>query len=517
MNDASQGMDDIDLAEQEDDEDDDQATPVADSDVESQTATPAFGRATTTRARKRAGRGRGRGRGRPGQVDLDTRDVGSDVGTPRKTRARGRGFGGGRWAKPRGGPSHVTQVPLDKAGNMANVKDDEVELPEDLEGEEKVDKDGNLKGDREYRVRTFSIEGKGDRLYMLSTEPARCIGFRDSYLFFQKHPQLFKIILEEDAKKDLIERNLIPHSYKGRAIGVVTARSVFREFGAKIIIGGKRITDDYQVAAARAEGAVEGEYAVPEDNIPARGDEYDRNRFVAWHGASAVYHTGAPSVPAVNGKTVDGKKRRSIVTGTNWMFEHARAARYDGPTRLHSDADFDSQFNSTLATNRRYNLNGVYDVHTNILQYPKIMQHTHARWEQIYPEPVESRIHNSINVKVDGAEINGNGSSLHEHDQRADSFFTPPSESYLRNFMIVDSYARGPPTSTFGYPGPPGSVVDVGPPKLTEVADDVIAVLPDNCRRAFFEAQEEERRWQSSWGMEEQDKMRAEVHITYNI
>jgi len=33
-------------------------------------------------------------------------------------------------------------------------------------------------------------------LYMLSTEPARCIGFRDSYLFFQKHKLLYKIIID---------------------------------------------------------------------------------------------------------------------------------------------------------------------------------------------------------------------------------------------------------------------------------------------------------------------------------
>ena len=326
MQDDSRDEDDVEPNLEEEDED--PATPAPDSDADSQAATPAGGRGST-RSRRRGGRVRGRGRGRSAQMDQDGRDAGSDTLTPRKTRGRGRGFGGGRWGKPRGGPSHVTQVPLDKAGNMANVIDDEVELPEDAEGEEKVDKDGNLKGNREYRVRTFPIEGKGDRLYMLSTEPARCIGFRDSYLFFQKHPQLFKIILEEDAKKDLIERSLIPHSYKGRAIGVVTARSVFREFGAKIIIGGKWIIDDYKVAAARAEGQVEGEYAVPEDNIPANGDEYDRNRFVAWHGASAVYHTGAPSVPAINGKPLDAKKRKPIVTGTNWMLEHARAARYD--------------------------------------------------------------------------------------------------------------------------------------------------------------------------------------------
>lgn len=307
-------------------EDDGQATPAADSDGASRLSTPNPGRTPKPRKRGRPAR---RGSSRRGAADeLESRDTGSEAGTPRKRGGwRGRGFGGGRWGKPRGGPSHVTQVPVDKEGNMAAVKDDEVQLPPDPEGEEKVDANGHLKGGREYRVRTFSIEGKGDRLYMLSTEPARCIGFRDSYLFFQKHKQLYKIILAEEAKKDLIERGLIPHSYKGRAIGVVTARSVFREFGARIIIGGKRIIDDYQAAAARANGDVEGELANPEDDLPGGGEEYDKNKFVAWHGASAVYHTGAPSVPIVNGKAVEGKKRKIIVTGANWMFEHAREAR----------------------------------------------------------------------------------------------------------------------------------------------------------------------------------------------
>lgn len=308
-------------------EEDGQATPAADSDGGSRLSTPNLGR--NLKPGRKRGRPARRGSNRRGAADeLESRDTGSEAGTPRKRGGwRGRGFGGGRWGKPRGGPSHVTQVPVDKEGNMAAVKDDEVQLPPDPEGEEKVDGNGHLKGGREYRVRTFSIEGKGDRLYMLSTEPARCIGFRDSYLFFQKHKQLYKIILAEEAKKDLIERGLIPHSYKGRAIGVVTARSVFREFGAKIVIGGKKITDDYQAAAARANGDVEGELANPEDDLPNGGEEYDKNKFVAWHGASAVYHTGAPSLPIVNGKAVEGKKRKIIVTGANWMFEHAREAR----------------------------------------------------------------------------------------------------------------------------------------------------------------------------------------------
>lgn len=311
-------------------EGEERGTPAVDSDAGSHPSSPVPERASINR-RRRAGRTLKRGSSRRTMGDdPESRDTGSDVGTPRKRGGgwRGRGIGGGRWGKPRGGPSHTTQAPLDKDGNMANVKDDEIELPLDEEGEQKVDENGYLKGGREYRVRTFSIEDKGKRLYMLSTEPARCVGFRDSYLFFQKHKNLYKIIVAEEAKKDLIERNLIPHSYKGRAIGVVTARSVFREFGARIIIGGKRITDDYQVQAARAAGDIEGKMANPEDRLPGNGEDYDKNQYVAWHGASAVYHMGAPSVPLPNGKAAEGKKRKVIVTGVNWMFEHARAARY---------------------------------------------------------------------------------------------------------------------------------------------------------------------------------------------
>jgi chromatin structure-remodeling complex protein RSC7 len=209
---------------------------------------------------------------------------------------------------------------------MMDIVDDEIALPEDLEGETKVDKMGHLQGDREYRCRTFTVQGRGDRLYMLSTEPARCVGFRDSYLFFTKHKRLYKIIVDDEEKRDMIEREIIPHSYKGRAIGIVTARSVFREFGALIVVGGRRIIDDYEVAARRAEGAVEGEIADPNDKF-TEGEEYNKNQYVAWHGASSVYHSGAPSVPAPNGK-MEVKKRRVTVTDSNWQLEHARAARY---------------------------------------------------------------------------------------------------------------------------------------------------------------------------------------------
>lgn len=304
----------------EDENVNDEDTPAPEEDVASNPATPKPEVRTTKRGRP--GRPRG-GRistvWKGGALDDDEEGT-SERGTPNKRGRRGGWRGGGRWPK-KGGPSHVTQQPIDKEGNMIDVVNDELELPEDPEGELKVDKMGALQDGREYRCRTFKVKGRGDRLYMLSTEPARCVGFRDSYLFFAKHKKLFKIIVEDEEKRDMIERSLIPHSYKGRAIGIVTARSVFREFGAQIIVGGKRITDDYEVAKWRAEGAVEGELADPNDAIQS-GQSYNKNQYVAWHGASSVYHTGQPTVPMA-----ETRKRKAVVTDVNWMYQHALDAR----------------------------------------------------------------------------------------------------------------------------------------------------------------------------------------------
>jgi chromatin structure-remodeling complex protein RSC7 len=257
----------------------------------------------------------------PGWDNMITVPADSD-NTPRR---RGRGGWRGRGGR-KGGPAPIKQEqPIDKEGTMAVIVNDECVLPEDPDGETKVDELGVLQGGRDYRCRTFTVLGRGNRLYMLSTEPARCVGFRDSYLFFTKHQKLCKVIVDDDEKRDLIERDIIPHSYKGRTIGIVTARSVFREFGARIIIGGKRIIDDYAVGQARAEGAVEGEIADPTDFFK-EGEPYNKNQYVAWHGASSVYHTNGPSAPVQTSKA-ESKKRRVNINDTNWMLEHAREAR----------------------------------------------------------------------------------------------------------------------------------------------------------------------------------------------
>ena len=459
-------QDDEEENEQPDDDNDDQDdaeeddTP-RDSPPPSRSNTPRRARGSLPRGRRRLGRPPKRQP--PGPEDEDQEPT-SDAGTPKRRGGFRGGRGGGRWARHKAGFSRQAPAPTDDEGNVLEVVNDEVELPGDPEGETKVDRDGHLQDDREYRVRTFSIMGKGKRLYMLSTEPARCLGFRDSYLFFQKHKYLYKILIGEDEKLDLIEREVMPHSYKGRQIGVVTARSVYREFGARIVIGGKKVADDYYAEAARERGDVEGELAAPDDRLPPPGQEYNRNQYVAWHGASAVYHTNLPNGPAPGGKGPETKRKRIVITSDNWMLEHAREA---------------SRFNSALASARASNFKGLYDIHTNNVQRPNHMQPTHGRWSKV-----------DDNQPDDDAEI---------------TYRMPHLDPvYARNFRIEDLCLESAPDSAFGRPG---LGTDENP--LSSLPPHIIEELPGGCLVALRDAQHRTTAWTNEWTSEKKDGLRA--------
>lgn len=253
-------------------------------------------------------------------------------------------------------------VPPDAIQEPVQVEDDEIVLAHvDEDGERKVDENGALFGDRAYRVRSFTILGRGQRLYMLSTEPARCMGYRDSYLFFLKHKTLNRIILDDNEKNDLADRELIPNGYRTRQIAVVTARSVFREFGARAVIGGRRITDDYWEKEYKKRGFEAGHLADPDDRLPPVGVEYNVNQFVAWHGASNVYH----QQPHQERRST---RRVPAIDDVNWITAHAQAA---------------SSYNAELGQYRRRMLEGVHEAHTGQWVYPAITQTEHFKWHEI--------------------------------------------------------------------------------------------------------------------------------------
>ncbi|TPX16701.1 uncharacterized protein E0L32_003642 [Thyridium curvatum] len=136
-------------------------------------------------------------------------------------------------------------------------------LPREIDeaGEKKVMPNGQLLGGREYRCRTFLVPQRGDKLFMLATECARVLGYRDSYLLFNKNRSLFKIIANQVEKDDLVQQEILPFSYRSRQIAIVTARSMFRQFGSRVIVNGRRVRDDYWETKARKQGFTEADLA----------------------------------------------------------------------------------------------------------------------------------------------------------------------------------------------------------------------------------------------------------------
>ncbi|AET41227.1 Npl6p Ecym_7401 [Eremothecium cymbalariae DBVPG len=249
--------------------------------------------------------------------------------------------------------------PVDDQGSPLPVVNDEYTLPDDSEGEEKITKDGDLLGGRQFLVRTFTLTGRGQTKYMLSTEPARAVGFRDSYLFFQYHPNLYKLVISQEDRNDLIDRGVIPYSYRSRAIALVTARSVYKEFGAKIVVDGKNITDDYYAAKLRTEGrVVEGTYArEPLAKVPGRSVD----------GLDFSMSNVNPARIAVE---FFDKKNHNIAPGsnisaTNWLYQHAAAC-----SRFNSDLFYDRE-RVLLIENL-----GLRDSYTNTLHLPQSTQST---------------------------------------------------------------------------------------------------------------------------------------------
>lgn len=246
-----------------------------------------------------------------------------------------------------------------ESSDTYEVVDYEYITPTDPEGEEKIDDNGQLLGGRQFMMRTFKIVGGGDKLFMQATEPARLFGYNNSHFFFQAHPALYKVVLSQEQKNDLVDRRMLPHTYRNRKVLLVAARSVFKEFGAKVVLDGKNITDDYQVAMQRSLGVEEGssprstrqrkqssvrpddvsQQVTPQPTQTRRRNELD------------------PVTPA------EGMATK--LSQSNWLYHHAAAS-----SRFNSDMYYDRV--RLLLIEQQ----GIRDPYTNVLHLPKGTQPT---------------------------------------------------------------------------------------------------------------------------------------------
>jgi hypothetical protein len=161
-------------------------------------------------------------------------------------------------------PTVIKALPTvrDHTTDQLNAAGDEY-IPREIDeaGEQKVTPTGHALDGREYRCRVFFVPNRGEKLFMLATQCARVLGYRDSYLLFNKNRSLYKIIATQAEKDDLIHQEILPYSYRSRQIAIVTARSMFRQFGSRLINNGRRVRDDYWESKARKQGFTEEDAA----------------------------------------------------------------------------------------------------------------------------------------------------------------------------------------------------------------------------------------------------------------
>lgn len=199
-----------------------------------------------------------------------------------------------------------------------------------------------------------------------------------------------------------------------------------------------------------------------------------------------------------------------------------------------------SNYNALISHARRANLDGYYDIHTNVLQYPKIMQPTHARWERLPPPdprvaakltkglstlsltndseetapPVEDSA--TQNETHESNENDKNGEGNQEEASKESIFSTIPA-ALSRRFAIHDVYYEAPPHSNLGIPGPDGDVHDLGSNGFVSVANpsnpefmspEILEELPAECKEALIESAARECEWKSKWCSEVTDGAR---------
>ncbi|KAF9353232.1 PHD finger protein 10 [Mortierella sp. AD094] len=248
------------------------------------------------------------------------------------------------------GPSDAkdhTDQGEDEVQEEADKDLEEIEGEIEEAGEAKITKNGELLGGREYKCRSFKMPDRGDRIYMLSMDPARVLGFRDSYLFFLRNPHLVRVNTTVEERTWMIENGMLMANFKSKLIAVVTARSIFKMFGHRIIKKGRSKIDDYYESRAIEEDTVDES----DEDGASKGGDMD--------GLHGTQEDGS----------VYGKRKHTLlqtdepvrqVTDLNWMYESAMAVR---------------ALNSQLKDLRRENPKFM-DPHTNVEQVPASTQPT---------------------------------------------------------------------------------------------------------------------------------------------
>lgn len=209
---------------------------------------------------------------------------------------------------------------------------------------------------------------------MLAMEPAKILGFRDSHIFFNKNPSLERVRLTEEEKDILVERGMVLSWFRHRDVAVVTARSVFKRFGAKIIKKGKRCRDDYYEAKAREQGFT-GESTMVEKKSELMALKTMEELFAADYLDDSLNHSRRSILNNNNSSKSNTYEDDDASSDT----DYTTTATLTDLTWIHYAALGARGFNSQLR-HCRDRKSTFYDPHTNINQVPVSTQARKCEW-----------------------------------------------------------------------------------------------------------------------------------------
>jgi chromatin structure-remodeling complex protein RSC7 len=230
------------------------------------------------------------------------------------------------------------------------LRNDELVLDRDEEGEKKVDEKGNLLEGREYKFKTFSSPYRADKevQYAFGGDVAKGAGYRDSLYFFRQNPLLIKLSCTEKEKALLVEQGILGANLLTRNVTIVAVRNVYKIQGAKVIKDGRFILDDYYEAEARESGKMETDAVIEEETVAPqpraveRKRDADRDRGRRRPDAftfstsdlqgNAIYTTfgDAGLSPFERARGWNARRvnlQKADIDETNWMMEMARSVR----------------------------------------------------------------------------------------------------------------------------------------------------------------------------------------------
>ncbi|KAF8556594.1 hypothetical protein OG21DRAFT_1408764 [Imleria badia] len=368
-----------------------------------------------------------------------------------KGRGRGRGRGRGKGLTAHfsgeGGEGEIDGEEGEEAGRawrrvgdkVYYIEGDEFVTDPDERGDQKIDIDGNLLDGRRFKCSTFILPDRHPtRQYMLAIDAARSSGFRDSLYYFRRNSLALKLSASQKEKEALIQAGKLGAHLKTRSVTLVTARSAYKLHGAKMIIDGRWVTDDYYedrvLADITTKGLSSGDYvgelpdplAASASNAPAISAPSQMfsgtNQGVYRAGGPTTLFGGSGWGPFSDGPHSAVRKSmlsREGLTVENWMSEAARrvhelntewskmrqeariacggilegnSSSGKGKERDEMngamDVDGEGDVGQKKKTDEVELPLGVYEPHTGLVHYRADTQPTRCRWDQIAPRRV---------------------------------------------------------------------------------------------------------------------------------